>query len=521
VSGYKIYRDGIQTATTTQTSYIDSNLNAQTLYSYTISAYDTTGNDSNQTLIAEATTKIGNFKLTAFPGAEGYGAYAVGGRGGEVVKVTNLNDSGAGSFREAVTLPPRNWVDPDVWEYEPEEDFIKRLDDSGHKIVVFEVSGIINLESELLINMPYLTIAGETSPGGVMITGYQTTITNHDVIMRHMRFRVGSHRIADGANPEQLDSFDILGKHWGGINTDNIIIDHCSFSWGVDETVTFSGGVTNTTIQWSIISEGLSHAGHPKGEHSKGLMISGKYIYPNSISGHHNYIAHNRARSPMLASPADVDTRVDWVNNITYNWHGGLAPTSAGAAKVNWDNNYARRGANSNDYSFEVIMGDFNTDPNPQIYVYGNIGSTRLTQDKPHWNVGKNWRNELLETSWRRLERWPTPHITTSIMTEAVADDILTKVGATMPVRDSVDARVVADFAARTGEIIDNIVYPDDFPTYQNLPIPIDSDNDGMADSWEIANGFNVGVNDSALDGDNDGYTNIEEYLHFLADTNR
>ena len=480
----------------------------------TITVDDGHGGSDSQTVTV--TVNAENF-IPAFPGAEGYGAKAIGGRGGRIVKVTNLNDSGPGSFREAVTSPPRHWVNPNLYVYEPEADFIQRLDDSGHRIVVFEVSGIINLESGLNINTPYLTIAGETSPGGILVTGYQTTITNHDVIMRHMRFRVGSHRMTDGADPETLDSFDILGKYWGGINASNIMIDHCSFSWGVDETVTFSGGVTNTTIQWSVVSEGLSHAGHPKGEHSKGLLVSGKYEHPNSVSIHHNYIAHNTARNPMIASPANVDTRVDVVNNVVYNWHGGLAPTSAGAAKINWDNNYAKQGVDSNSYSYEVILGDINVAPNPQLYVHGNIGSTRLSQSAPNWNVGFEWRNQLLDEAWRRLERWDAPIINSSEMSLAVANNILSQVGATAPMRDSVDKRVIADFDAGTGSIIDNIVFPDDFPVFQNLPAPVDSDNDGMADSWELEQELNVGINDSALDQDGNGYTNIEEYLHHLS----
>lgn len=519
VTGYKIYRDGTQISTTTDTSYTDLGLTTQSLYSYAVSAFDGAGNNSNQSLQVQATTDAGGAALPAFPGAEGLGAHSVGGRGGTVVKVTNLNDSGPGSFRQAVYTDPRHYAGgAQTYTYESEENYIARLDNEGHKTIVFDVSGIINLESALTIRMPYLTIAGETSPGGVMITGYQTTIMNHDVIMRHMRFRVGSHRITDGsgADPEQLDSFDILGKYWGGVNADNIIIDHCSFGWGVDETVTFSGGVTNTTIQWSIIAEGLSQAGHPKGEHSKGFLVSGKYVYPISISGHHNYLAHNRDRNPLLASPADVDVRVDWVNNIAYNWHGGLSLATGGAAKVNWDNNYARQGASSNSYSFEITMIDFNTAANPQIYVYGNIGSTRMSQSEADWNVGFEWRNQLLSEDWRRTTRWDTPRVTTSVMSEAVANEILTKVGATKPFRDSVDARVIADFAAGTGSIRDNVIFPDDFPIFQNVTPPTDSDNDGMADSWEIATFGNISRTHNG-DEDGDGYTNIEEYLHFLA----
>ncbi len=458
-------------------------------------------------------------QIPAFPGAEGYGAYSIGGRGGEVVKVTNLNDSGSGSFREAVYTDPRHYANGSAtYNYEAAAAYEARLDNEGHKTIVFDESGIINLESTLNIDMPYLTIAGETSPGGILVTGYQTSIRNHDVIMRHMRFRVGSHRINDGsgADPEKLDAFDIVGKHWGGVNADNIIIDHCSFGWGVDETLSFTGGVSNTTLQWSIVAEGLSHAGHPKGEHSKGFMVSGKYVYPSTVSVHHNYIAHNTDRTPLIYSPDDVDSQVDLVNNVIYNWKGGSSPRTGGSAKVNWDNNYARPGNNSHSYSFEVTLGDINVDPNPQMYVHGNVGSTRLSQTDPDWNVGFEWRNELLDEAWRRLTRWDAPSITTFVMTTSVANDILTKVGATAPVRDSVDSRVIADFDTGTGSIRDDVVFPDDFPTYQNITPPTDSDNDGMADSWEISTFGNI-FQTNNVDHDGDGYTNIEEYLHYLA----
>lgn len=435
--------------------------------------------------------------IPAFPGAEGFGANSIGGRGGAVLKVTTLADSGAGSFRAAVTAP-------------------------GPRIVVFEVSGIINLESSLNVTTPYLTIAGETSPGGILVTGYQTTLRTHDVIVRHMRFRVGSHRISDGADPEKLDSFDIWGRYWGGNDAYNIIVDHCSMSWGVDETMTVTGGVTDTTVQWSIISEGLSRAGHPKGEHSKGLLVSGKYEYPNSVSLHHNYIAHNNDRSPLVSSPSSprVEMLVDATNNVSYNWKGGLAPKSTGSAKVNWVYNYAKQGANSNSYSFEITMNPPTEDPTvtPLIYVFGNIGSTRFDQSDPHWNVGVSWRNELADEVWRQLVPWPVPAVTTSVMSAEVAECIVSAAGATAPVRDSVDARVAADFVNGTGAIIDDITFPDDFPTFASPASPTDADADGMADVWETSSGLNTSSNDSAGDLDGDGYTNIEEYLHFLSD---
>lgn len=440
---------------------------------------------------------LSSHALPSFPGAEGFGANSVGGRGGTVIKVTNLNDSGDGSFRAAVEA-------------------------SGPRIVVFDVSGIINLQSDLTIYNSSITIAGQTSPGGILVTGRTVAINTHDVIVQYMRFRVGSHRILDGADPEYLDSLDIFGKNWGPNTAYNIIIDHCSISWGVDETCTITGGVINTTLQWSIISEGLAYAGHPKGEHSKGLMVSGKYRYDNSVSLHHNYIAHNTDRNPLLYSPEDAYnniTVVDAVNNVSYNWKGALSPMGGEICRINWVHNYAKPGLNSHPWSYEVThYAESLTVPRQLIYVQGNVGSSRLTQDAPQWNVGWYYYNELAPTTWQKTLPWDVPSVMTNEMSYYYALDMLQKVGATKPVRDSVDERVVADFAAGTGMIIDNVTYPDDFPAFENLPAPPDTDNDGMPDAWEAARGLSVGINDSAGDDDNDGYTNIEEYLHYKSE---
>jgi len=532
--------------------------------------------------------------LPAFPGAEGFGANSIGGRGGTVIKVTNLNDYGPGSLREAVEATPRHYANntPEwetlaeyearvaagntrprhyphgVWKNELEADYIKRLEDTGHRIVVFEVSGIIHLESDLEITYAYMTIAGETSPGGIMVSGRKTIIKSHDIIMRHMRFRVGTQRIkydrdangniiyydqhqydfpptgstgngckgnittkelgfpcaiAGGANSEVLDSIEIWGKRWSGFDgAYNIILDHISASWGVDETLSITGGVRNTTVQWSIISEGLRNAGHPEPDHSKGLFVSGKYRYDTSVSIHHNYIAHNHDRSPLVFKPEDAnqDMIVDVVNNISYNWFAGLSPMVEGTPRVNWIYNYAKRGpdsGNSGDWSYELAHYDSHQTPAALLYVYGNIGASRQAQDGHEWTVGNYFRPSLQDTVWRAKTPWPVPPVTTTEMSYDYALEILKDVGATKPFRDRVDARVVADFAAGTGAIRDDVSYPEDYPTYPNLPPPADKDNDGMADSWEVANGLNPSINDSALDKDHDGYTNIEEYLHDLA----
>ncbi|MCU7924764.1 MAG: hypothetical protein KZQ88_18930 [Candidatus Thiodiazotropha sp. (ex Dulcina madagascariensis)] len=426
--------------------------------------------------------------LPAFPGAEGMGAYSVGGRGGAVIKVTNLNDSGPGSFREAVTT-------------------------SGPRIVVFDVSGIINLGSNLTISDPYITIAGQTSPGGILVTGRTTTINTHDVIIQHMRFRVGSHNVADA---ERHDTIQVLGRDWAPNDAYNIIFDHCSIGWGIDENMSLTGGVTNTTVQWSIVAQGLSRAGHPKGEHSKGLFIAGEQL-PTSVSVHHNYIAHNTDRNPLISSPSGTDMLVDMTNNVVYNWKGGLSPLGDGATRINWVHNYAKQGASSNAYSYEVTQIT-STTPAGYLYVEGNIGSTRLSQSDPHWNVGHHWMNEALPTTWRRTTPSAVSNgVSTTQMSHTYAVQVLADVGATKPSRDNIDSTLVSDFINTTGAIIDNVSYPGDYPTYPNNQKATDADNDGMADSWETGKGLKTSLNDASLDKDCDGYTNIEEYLHSLA----
>ena len=435
------------------------------------------------------------YSIPAFPGAEGYGMNTVGGRGGTVIKVTNLNDSGSGSFRAAVTS-------------------------SGPRIVVFDVSGIINLNSDLAIVNPYITIAGQSSPGGILVTGRPVLINTHDVIVQHMRFRLGTHKASGSGDLETFDVLKIYGNgqpSWFSNPTYNIIIDHCSISWGVDETLDIGVGAYDVTVQWSIISEGLSNAGHPKGEHSKGLLIDTKYrgSYIPTISVHHNYFAHNRDRNPLFCCGSKVST-FDAVNNVVYNFYGGYSMYTDGLEKVNWIHNYVKQGPGSNSTAYEAQLESAGS-PDPYIYVEGNIGSRRLSQTANQWSVGNSWRDQLLNEGFRKTTPWPAPTVTKTVMSKQVAESILLSVGATAPGRDSVDKRVINDFLTGGGAYKNIVSYPDDFPTFQNPAPPVDGDNDGMADSWELKNGLNTTIDDSNLDKDNDGYTNIEEYLDNLS----
>lgn len=442
-----------------------------------------------------------SFAIPAFPGAEGFGAQSVGGRGGQIIKVTNLNNSGPGSFRAA-------------------------CDASGPRIVIFAVSGIIALQSSIQITNGYITIAGQTSPGGVCIAHYPVIIRCNDVIMTHMRFRKGS---LAGFGDD--DAANIWGAASGFPGSScvptrrNIIIDHCSFSWGTDETLTFTAVPQYVTLSWSIISEGLDQQGH-----GFGLSFSGKFNQvcqstDNKISAHHNYVAHYKLRGPQISTPdnlAAYPMQVDYVNNVTYNWWNHDVPYIYGGSRVNFVGNYLKPGPDSdsyNEYPWFLVVDERPSQGMDNWYyvsdnhVYGEpIGAEEWRVES--YGTGLN----TISQGYRRLTPWPYEPITTTPMTYEYAQEILENVGATKPYRDSVDERIVADFTEnpQVGGIIDNVVYPDDWPVFTNPLPPDDNDNDGMADAWELSVGFDVGTNDSNLDNDGDGYTNIEEYLHYL-----
>lgn len=440
--------------------------------------------------------------IPAFPGAYGFGANSEGGRGGEVIKVTNLNDSGAGSFRAAVEA-------------------------SGPRTVVFDVSGIINLQSDLNISNSNLTIAGQTSPGGILVTGYPTRFTASDVIVRHIRFRVGSHQTTpNGGNsdPEQHDAVQIWGNGAQDTSVSDIVFDHVSVGWGIDENFEFAYNPTNITIQNSLISEGLTNAGHPKGSHGKGMLVWNKFSPDIKISLLNNFFAHNQDRNPEINTPSSTSMRAEVVNNVAFNWFGGIVMTSYDQTPINWIGNYARKGPSSNASSWELLHYQGSDSPAPYVYVNGNRGLNDFLAGVTEWRVSDSWRYQLQSEAWRRSTPWDmssAPFSATVPSNGTWANEMVADVGATVPVRDSVDLRAVNDFLASEtspqGSYLSDVSYPQDFPTFQNLPAPIDADNDGMADAWEVTQGFNPSVNDSALDADGDGYTNIEEYLHVLA----
>ncbi|MCD6287478.1 MAG: pectate lyase [Candidatus Hydrogenedentes bacterium] len=423
----------------------------------------------------------------AFPGAEGLGAYAQGGRGGDVYTVTNLNDSGAGSLREGIESA------------------------TGPRTIVFAVSGLIKLDSSLCVDKPYITIAGQTAPGdGICFRDYPFRVQADHVIVRFIRSRLG-----DKSGQEQ-DSIDVDSGS-------NIIIDHCSASWSVDETLSCQNSTTrNLTVQWCLVSESLKNSFHHKGPHGYGGIIGSR-----SQTFHHNLYAHHSSRSPKVTGRRHCE--VDFRNNVIYNW-GYNNCYDGTSSYLNWVDNYYKPGPSTKskvahqvfDLSDEDISAGGSNSPQDSqnyetsLYAAGNYlyGYPEVTAD--NWNGGIKFANGATEEKNRAYTPHKFPAITEQTAEEAY-DSILPYVGASL-VRDSVDTRIVNDVINGTGSIIDSQDEVGGWPEYKSTAAPIDTDRDGMPDAWETAKGLNP--NDSADRNDFDfdpGYTNLEIYLNELA----
>jgi pectate lyase len=422
--------------------------------------------------------------LPVFPGAEGFGTRTVAGRGGKVIAVTSLADDGPGTLRAA-------------------------LDDPSPRIIVFAVSGTIEVNSELQLHHPFVTVAGQTAPGGgICIKGAGLTIFTHDVLVRHIRVRPGNKGPVDA---DINDAVSILGSRGDGDGAFNIVLDHISASWGEDETVSTWYGAHDITISWSIISEALNRSRHRKRTHSAGLLI-GDSSY--NVSVHHNLLAHNDFRNPLISEGGTHDI----VNNVIYNW--GVLPaeiTDYGSNTfLNFVGNLFIAGPSTNPGPYEILFpqGD------PRIYVGDNLGPHRPDPNMDQWAiVGFRWGEEgVAPVKYRSLTRFETPPVTSTSAAEA-RDIVLAQAGATLPQRDAADRRVVDDVSSGTGRIIDSPDQVGGYPELAGGTAPVDSDHDGMPDQWERQ--IDLDPNDPA-DGngdlDGDGYTNVEEYLHHLSD---
>jgi pectate lyase len=407
--------------------------------------------------------------VKAFPEAEGFGANTIGGRGGRVIEVTNLNDSGIGSLRQCAQV------------------------EIGPRICVFRVAGNITLNSDIDIVNPYLTIAGQSAPGGgITLKAANQNSTVHiqirtpQVILRYIRSRPGT-KIA---NSRALS----INNPQNTVN--NVIVDHNSFSWAGDELTITWLATNRITYQWNIASESIGALKGPSfGEDGGGYF-----------SVHHNLIAHHSQRLPQVsASGGPVDIR----NNLIYN-PGGLGSVIKNGAHANYVANFIKSGPNTSIGSWIMDGGD--KGPAVGYFVAGNVlqGISRVN-------------SALNEVS----HPFPTENIVTTTA-EAAYERVLNEAGAYRGVdcngswfirRDTVDARVIQSVRdgtrghAGSGYITD----PSEVGGWPNLTAGVicpDNDKDGMPNDFESRFGFNLNSNDGTLDADNDGYTNIEEYLN-------
>ena len=432
-------------------------------------------------------------RFLAFPTAEGYGRFAVGGRGGRVIEVTNLDDAGPGSLRAAVEA-------------------------EGSRTVVFNVSGLITLESKLVVKNSFLTIAGQTAPGrGICVRKFNLGMMGaHDVIIRHLRVRPGN-----------LAGLTLDGM--GMASSDHCIIDHCSISWTQDEGFS-SRGARNITLQRTLISEALNAAGHkkypPGTQHGYAVSIGG-----NVGSFHHNLLAHCAGRNWSLAGGIDRANRhigaLDLRNNVVFNWKSRA--TDGGAARVQFVNNYYKPGP-ATAHFLELVPQFENPAFGPQIYfVAGNVMEGRHGPEGPRGPfVGTRSRPELPWQDYMVTEPWFESFVTTHSAAEAYTN-VLADVGCNRPALDEHDARVLAEVRAGTAKFKGSTTglpglpdTQDDVGGWENYPVERraaswDSDHDGMPDEWERARGLNPNdARDGNADRDGDGYTNLEEYLGWL-----
>lgn len=458
-------------------------------------------------------------RLPAFPGAEGFGRYVLGGRGGSVYHVTSLADSGNGTLRDA-------------------------LSKEGPRTIVFDVSGTIHLESGLKIP-EYTTIAGQTAPGdGICIADCPVTLGSNTIV-RFVRFRLGNKNVQQ----DKADGWDGLTA----MDERNIIVDHCSVSWSIDECCSILGNV-NSTLQWSIVSQSLVKAGHTKGAHGYGGNWGG-----SGASFHHNLVAHHGSRTPRLGPrvTTQLDERMDMRNNVIYNF-GGNGCYGGEGMNVNIINNYYKPGpATPTDKKGKRIAGvgvrtkSYCTQfpaYTPALHLWGtylvegNVNSKYPDVAADNWGVGflnqidksssatdGTW-NADTEAAIKRSEPVPFPATTTQ-SAEKAYEMVTTYAGCSLSY-DWVDQQMIDDTLNGTatstgsGNSRGLINSPEDnkpkdapadwsaFPVLNSTEAPLDSDKDGIPDEWELAHGLDPkNANDRNVCDPATGYTWLEVYL--------
>jgi len=415
----------------------------------------------------------------AFPGAEGAGKWAQGGRSGQVLAVTNLEDSGPGSLRAAVEA-------------------------KGPRTVTFRVSGTIDLKSTLSIKQPFITIAGQTAPGdGICLRGQGLHVSNtHDVIIRHLRLRPGDQT----SQPGEVDALSLTGVR-------DVIIDHCSATWSTDECLSVTRDSDRVTVQHCLIAEALT-------SHALGSLIGS---YDGAISFLNNLYASNRARNPRLsgyqseAGRSDTSgPRVDFRQNVIFNWYSGPGYTGTGKVDqperiaMNYVSNYLKPGldtlASQRGFAFTINAG-----ATAEIYLEGN-------QIEPP-NPSVTSQIELLKVSSEAvlvaretpLDFEPLSEPLTALSAYAA---VLENGGATKPKRDAVDTRIIS--GVRDGSGRQPASLPDDaWPQLRTAEPEPDTDGDGLPDSWEREQGLNPNdPTDAARIASPEGWTSLERWLN-------
>ncbi|MDD5062543.1 MAG: FlgD immunoglobulin-like domain containing protein [Candidatus Marinimicrobia bacterium] len=429
-------------------------------------------------ILAGLSTADSQTRTVAFPGAEGSGRFAWGGRGGAVYEVTNLNNSGPGSIVEAVS--------------------------QSYRTVVFRVSGTIELGSVILKPKSGITIAGQTAPGdGICIKG-RIQINNNNIIIRYLRVRVDA-----GAANSSGDAIDISsGK--------NIIIDHVSASYARDEGISCQETSDSVTVQWCFISESLTFESH-----SYGSLVRGDK--GDQKSYHHNLYAHCNGRLPRpgnyTASSLDsLGLLFDFRNNVVYNWAGsspGYNADSDPISRYNFIGNVYIPGPESStgQYLFKEDA------KNSYAYFADNMFNGVIPEDQ--WQLVRfnGFTTDQINSYKQRSYLIPMEPVATTSPEQAY-NDVLAAAGCSYPLRDTIDRRIVQDVINRTGHSIANTSDQPEggWPLLSSLPAPTDADHDGLPDVWEITHDLDP---EDSTDGnlfDESGYTMLENYLNGLVE---
>lgn len=411
--------------------------------------------------------------LPAFPGAEGAGAMTPGGRGGRVIYVTTLEDNARGnpvpgSLREAIEA-------------------------EGPRIVLFQVGGIIELQRGLIVRNPYLTVAGQSAPGGgICLKNRAIAIKGtHDVVLRYLRVRPGD------VSEAELDGLSVY-------ESQRVMIDHCSVSWSVDEALSVTGnGCTDVTVQWCLIAEGLNRSVHAKGEHGYGSLIRTNGI----ITYHHNLYAHFKTRCPRPGTYGEGVGLLDFRNNVIYDWIDPPGYSASDPTRMNYVGNYLRAGPSTTDQRTAFDVGGAET----TLYVEDNVIEGKKVQDP--WELIR--KSEIAQ----RLDRpLPAPPVTTHAAAKAL-ELVLDEAGATKPTRDAVDVRLIGEVESRQGKVINSQKDVGGWPEYAGGTPRLDSDGDGIPDDWEREHKLDPeNPGDAARDTDKNGYLQLEDYLNELAE---